>query len=162
MQWDWRHLYSARSQAQFLALHSGLKDPALQQLQCRSQLLLGSDSWSRDSICYRAAKKGKEIKRPLRTIYDVHIEAFNINTQYQMCSISLLWRSPAGIASFRRRLLTCELHLIFFAQKLTFFLLERQGGNQYLILLHLKPVERHRREHNLQILKIKSYIKQII
>lgn len=46
-------------------------------------------------------------------------------------------------------LLTCELHLIFFVQKLRFFLVERQDGNQYLIPLHLRPVEKHKREEHI-------------
>ena len=36
------------------------KDPALPQLQCRWQLRLRSDPWPRNSICCRAAKKGKK------------------------------------------------------------------------------------------------------
>lgn len=54
--------------------------------------------------------------------------------------------------------LTCELHLIFFVQKLRFFLLERQDGNQYLILLHLKPVEKHKREEHISNTENKKYI----
>ena len=35
-----------------------VKDPALPQLQLRSQLRLGSDPWPGNSICCRATKKG--------------------------------------------------------------------------------------------------------
>lgn len=50
--------------------------------------------------------------------------------------------------------LQCGRHLIFFVQKLRFCHSERQGGNQYLILLHLRPVEeRTRKKYVLQILK---------
>ena len=40
-QWDWKLLCSARMQVQSLARPGGLKDPALPQLQCRSNC--GSD-----------------------------------------------------------------------------------------------------------------------
>lgn len=43
-----------------LCWHSGLKDPALLQLQHRLQLWLGSDSWPGNSICHQEAKKKKE------------------------------------------------------------------------------------------------------
>ena len=39
------------------ALHSGLKDPVLPQLHCRSQLQLGYDSWPGNSIGHGVAKK---------------------------------------------------------------------------------------------------------
>ena len=42
-----------------LAWHSGVKDPAVRQLQCRLQMWLRSDPWPRNSICYRVAKKKK-------------------------------------------------------------------------------------------------------
>ena len=52
-----------------LAWHSGVKDPAVRQLQCRLQMWLRSDPWPRNSICYRVAKKKKkERKRPQLTL----------------------------------------------------------------------------------------------
>ena len=42
------------------AWNSGLKDPVLPQLQCRSQLWLGSDPWPWNSICCKVAKKKKK------------------------------------------------------------------------------------------------------
>ena len=56
-QWDRWRLYSARTKVQSLAQHSVLKDPALPQLLCRSQLQLRSDSWPRNSICQEVVKK---------------------------------------------------------------------------------------------------------
>ena len=64
-QWDQWPLCSARTQVQAPAWHSGLKDLVLPQLQCRLQLWLISDPWSRNSICHRAAEKEKEKKCPL-------------------------------------------------------------------------------------------------
>ena len=43
--------------------HSGLKDPALSQLQRGLQLQLGSDPWPGNSIWHGAAKKGKKKKK---------------------------------------------------------------------------------------------------
>lgn len=37
-----------------------VKDPALPQLSCRSQLRLGSDPGSGNSLCHGAARKGKK------------------------------------------------------------------------------------------------------
>ena len=56
-QWDWRRLCSAGMQVQSPAWHSGLKDPALPQLQHSSKLWLRSAPWPGTSICCRAAKK---------------------------------------------------------------------------------------------------------
>ena len=39
-----------------------IKDLALPQLWCRSQLWLGSDPWLQKSICHRVAKKEKQKK----------------------------------------------------------------------------------------------------
>ena len=55
----WQCLCSSRTQAQSLAWHSGLKDPALPQLWYGSQLRLKSDLWPRNSICCWVAKKEK-------------------------------------------------------------------------------------------------------
>ena len=60
VQWDQWHLCSTRKQVQSLASHSGLKDLALPQLQPRSKLWLEFDPWPENSICCRAAKKGKK------------------------------------------------------------------------------------------------------
>ena len=46
-----------------LAQHSGLKDPALPQLQHRLQRWLGSDPWPRNSTCLRVAKNEKKKRR---------------------------------------------------------------------------------------------------
>ena len=43
-------LVAVEAQVQSLAWCSGLKDPTLQQLQCRSQLQLGFNPWSRNFI----------------------------------------------------------------------------------------------------------------
>ena len=43
--------------------HSGVKDPALPQLWCRSQLPLLSDPCPRNSICWGVAKKGKKKRK---------------------------------------------------------------------------------------------------
>ena len=59
-QWDQQGLCSARTQVQFLARHSGLKDLALLQLQRGSQLK--SDPWPGNSICLGMAKKEKKKK----------------------------------------------------------------------------------------------------
>ena len=53
VQQDWEHFCSARMQVQSSTRYSGLKDLALPQLR------LGSDPWSRSSICCRVAKKEK-------------------------------------------------------------------------------------------------------
>ena len=50
-------------QVQPLAQHSGLKDPALPQVQQRLQLCLKSDPWPGNSICIRAAKKGEKKRK---------------------------------------------------------------------------------------------------
>ena len=60
-QQDMQHLCSARKQVRSLAQHGVLRDLALPQLQCGSQLRLGSDPWPRNSICCGAAKKEKKI-----------------------------------------------------------------------------------------------------
>ena len=56
------HLCSTRRQVRSPAGHSGLKDPALPQLQHRSQLWLKSDPWPRNSACHRVAKKKKKVE----------------------------------------------------------------------------------------------------
>ena len=38
----------------------GIKDPALPQRQCRSQLRLASDPWPGNSTCHRTVKEKKE------------------------------------------------------------------------------------------------------
>ena len=53
-------LCNTRMQVQSLAWHSGLKDPAFQQLWHRSQLWLGSDPWPGNCICRGVAKKQGE------------------------------------------------------------------------------------------------------
>ena len=60
VQWDWRCLCSGRTQVRSLAGHSGLKDPEMLQLWCRSQLSLGSDPWPGNPIGRRAARKEKK------------------------------------------------------------------------------------------------------
>ena len=59
-QGDQQCLCSTRSQVQFQAQHSGLKDQASLWLPCRSQLRLGSDPWPKTSTCHGAAKKRKK------------------------------------------------------------------------------------------------------
>ena len=60
---DCQCLCTSRTQVQFQVPHSGLKYPVLLQPWCRSQLCLGSDPRSRNSICHRAAKKRKKINK---------------------------------------------------------------------------------------------------
>ena len=67
-QWDWHHLCSTRTQVRSSAWHSGLKDPALSQLQRRSQLSLGSDPWPGNPWSSQKRKKRKEKKLKLRVI----------------------------------------------------------------------------------------------
>ena len=62
-QWDWQCLCSTRMQVESPVPHSGSKDPALLQLCCQSQLWFGSDSWPRNSIHYRVAKREKKKKK---------------------------------------------------------------------------------------------------
>ena len=62
-QGDLWHLCPTRMQVWVLARHSGLKDLAFLQLQCRLQLWLGSDPWPRNSICRGMTKKKKKKKR---------------------------------------------------------------------------------------------------
>ena len=56
-------LCSSRTQVQSPAWHSGLKDPALQQLWHRSPLWLRFDLWPGNSICCRVAKRKKKKKK---------------------------------------------------------------------------------------------------
>ena len=56
-QWDWQHLGSTERQVQSLAQHNRLRILPLLQLWSRSILWLGSDPWSRNSICCGVAKK---------------------------------------------------------------------------------------------------------
>ena len=65
VQWDQWHLCSTRMQVQSLAWHSGLKDPALSQLQYRWQLKLRSDPWPGNSMPQGSQKRRKEKKRKL-------------------------------------------------------------------------------------------------
>ena len=51
VQQDRQRLCSTRTQVQFQARHSTLKDPALLQLWHRSKLRLRSDPWLGNSIC---------------------------------------------------------------------------------------------------------------
>ena len=60
---DRQHHCSARILVKSLDGHSGLKYPVLPQLQCKSQLWLGSDPWPRNSIFCGAAKKKKTKKK---------------------------------------------------------------------------------------------------
>ena len=52
-------LCSARIWVRSPASHSGLKDPALPQLWCGSQLRLASEPWPRNSICQKKKKTNK-------------------------------------------------------------------------------------------------------
>ena len=61
VQQDWRCLCSTRTQVQYLALLSRLKDLVLPKLWCRLQLQLGSYPWPGNSICRRVAKKERKI-----------------------------------------------------------------------------------------------------
>ena len=65
---DRRRLCYTRMQVRSLACHGGLKDLTLLQQQCRSQLWLASDPWSRNSICCRVAKKKKKKRIRARDI----------------------------------------------------------------------------------------------
>ena len=47
-------------QVRSLALHRGLKDPALPQLWHRLQLCLRNEPWPRNLICFGVAKKKKK------------------------------------------------------------------------------------------------------
>ena len=58
---DHQFLCSIRMEVGSLAQHSGLKDPALLLLQCRSQLRLRSKPRPRKSICYTVAKREKKL-----------------------------------------------------------------------------------------------------
>ena len=57
--WGLRPLCGARTQAPSLARQSGLKDPALPQLQCSSQLWLRSDSLTRKLYMPQDGQKQK-------------------------------------------------------------------------------------------------------
>ena len=67
-QWDGQSLWSTGKQ-----IPSGqaqwVKDPALLQLQCRSQLPLRSDSWPRNSTCRSRGGGAKRKKKKRRQIH---------------------------------------------------------------------------------------------
>ena len=57
--WDQWHLGSAGTQVQFPGPTWWVGDLALPKLSLGLQLWLGSDPWSGNSICCRAAKQGE-------------------------------------------------------------------------------------------------------
>ena len=61
-----------------------LKDPALTQLWCRSQLRLGSDPWPGNSICCQVAKKKKE-KEKKCTLKMTYFTIFLVCGQWLKC-----------------------------------------------------------------------------
>ena len=54
VQWDWWHLCSTRTQVQFLAHHTGLKDLVWPRLGLRA------DPWPGNATCCQMAKKKKK------------------------------------------------------------------------------------------------------
>ena len=59
---------AAEVRVQFSDQHSGLKDPALLQLLCRSQLWLRFSPWPGNSICLVCGLKSKKKKKKFMVI----------------------------------------------------------------------------------------------